>query len=84
MTSAELAFAPESPDWDAVIRGHAAEPGPRAHAPLPNGRVRAVLPDAMFGTEPASNAGTRRLLAVAAIGLLIAAGYADGVGNAFT
>jgi hypothetical protein len=30
----------------------------------------------MFGTEPASNAGVRRLLAVAAIGLLIAAGYA--------
>ena len=76
VTGAELAFAPESPDWDAVIRGHAAEPGQRAHSTLPNGRVRAVLPDAMFGTEPASNAGTRRLLAVAAIGLLIAAGYA--------
>ena len=30
----------------------------------------------MFGTEPASTAGTRRLLAVAAIGLLIAAAYA--------
>ena len=75
-TNAELDFDPQPPGWDAVIRGHAAEPEARAHSTLPNGRVRAVLPDAMFGTEPASNAGTRRLLAVAAIGLLIAAGYA--------
>lgn len=64
------------PDWDAVIRGHASDSEHRADAALPDRRVRAVLPDAMFGTQPASNAGTRRLLAVAAIGLVIAAGYA--------
>jgi hypothetical protein len=69
-------FAPGLADWDAVIRGHASEAGHSADAALPHGRVRAVLPDSMFGTEPASNAGTRRLLAVAAIGLLIAAAYA--------
>ena len=67
---------PELPDWDAVIRGHASETGHSGDTVLPNRRVRAVLPDSMFGTEPASNAGTRRLLAAAAIGLLIAAGYA--------
>jgi hypothetical protein len=73
---AERVVAPPLPDWDAVIRGHASDVDQRADAALPNRRGRAVLPDAMFGTEPASNAGTRRLLAVAAIGLLIAAGYA--------
>jgi hypothetical protein len=69
-------LVPEFPDWDAVIRGHASQAGHGADVALPNGRIRAVLPDAMFGTEPASNAGTRRLLAVAAVGLIIAAGYA--------
>jgi hypothetical protein len=76
---AELDFAPELPDWDAVIRGDSddgSEDRNRLEIPMPARSARAVLPAAMFFTEPASNAGARRLLAVAAIGLLIAAGYA--------
>jgi hypothetical protein len=67
---------PELPDWDAAIRADAAHQEHRSAGPTPAARARAILPDAMFGTEPASSAGTRRLLAVAAIGLLIAAAYA--------
>ena len=65
---------PRLPDWDAEIRTPAGES--RLETALPASRVRSVLPASMFDTENASNAGTRRLLAVAAIGLLIAAGYA--------
>jgi hypothetical protein len=66
---------PQLPDWD-VIGSQAADSDIRPDTSRPNGRSRTRLPFAMFDSESASSAGTRRLLAVTAIGLLIAAGYA--------
>jgi hypothetical protein len=70
------ALQPQLPDWDAAMGSQAADSDTRPDVLRPIGSGRARLPHAMFDTEAASNAGTRRLLAVAAIGLLIAAGYA--------
>jgi hypothetical protein len=67
---------PHLPDWDAAIRSHSTESDNRLERALPKSGGRSVLSASMFDTDDTSTAGTRRLLAVAAIGLLIAAGYA--------
>jgi hypothetical protein len=74
--AAEIDLSAELPDWDAVIRGHASEAEHDADTMSPARQPHAILPDAMFGAEAASNASARRWLVVAAIALLLAAGYA--------
>lgn len=68
--------ASDTPEWDAAFRGFASEDEDAADAAMAGGRTGAALPEAMFGAAPASNAGARKWLVVAAIGVLIAVGYA--------